>query len=84
MIRTNANGTHPIRRPVLFFWSLDGRILLSKLSREGFNAISNALELILLLGGHLAALHGGIVVEVAPLDLHGVEVDLCVEAVDVL
>jgi hypothetical protein len=62
----------------------DRRVLLGELPRQCLNAIRNPLEFILLLARKITASHSGIIVLVAPLDLHSVEVDFGVQAVDVL
>lgn len=61
------------------------RVLLRKLPPQRLNAIRNPLELILLLGSNLADIaRRRIVVFIRPLDLKRVQLNLGVEAVDVL
>jgi hypothetical protein len=74
--------SHPsIDRPI----NLDSRVLLSESPRQRLERVDNILESLLLLGGELGDVAGGgVLVLVGPLDLEGVELEVDVEAVDVL
>lgn len=64
---------------------LDSRVLLSESAGKSLEGVNNVLEGLLLLRGDLGDdVCGGVVVLVGPLDLEGVELEVNVEAVDVL
>lgn len=61
----------------------NSRIFLSESPRERLNTFCNSLELIFLLASNLVYVDT-VIIAIAPLDLHRVEVDLNVCAIDVL
>ena len=64
---------------------LHSRVLLGKGASQSLEGVDNVLEGLLLLGGELGDVAGGgVLVLVGPLDLEGVELEVDVEAVDVL
>ena len=65
--------------------NLDGRVLLGESAGKSLEGVNDVLEGLLLLLGDLGDnIGGGVVVLVGPLDLESVELEVDVEAVDVL
>jgi len=65
--------------------NLESRVLLGESAGKSLEGVNNILESLLLLLGDLRDnVGGGVVVLVGPLDLEGVELEVDVEAVDVL
>jgi hypothetical protein len=73
-----------IKAGVISSKALHGRVLFGKLSRKRLNTVCNPLKLVLLLACYLAPRHSRVVILVAPLNFHSVEINLGVEAIDVL
>lgn len=65
--------------------SLDGGVLLGESASQSLEGVDDVLEGLLLLSGELGDVTGGgVLVLVGPLDLEGVELEVDVEAVDIL